>query len=231
MSTNPRVLYPVPRLGGRYSALVVLALALLCAPAPAAIVFSTPRQDGMAIAYAGGYLGSSDSCTFSIADHLFSMSRYGWADLPNDPGMSWVMSAASPETGLFTAAYDARFARNFADGDVIGPAQSGLKMFDGSMVNRVLQSGNLNSDPYDAGGEFGKWQVGHIGFAFGSPGQLHYGWIKVELDLGHDWRYDKYIGVIGWAYNDVANEAITVPAPGAPLLLVACCTSLVRRRR
>ena len=180
--------------------------------------------------YSGPYArGDTGPVTFSIAGYSWTMNTFGWADLPEDPGRSWVISVSSPAAGIFTTSSDSRFARKFRDGDVVGPAVGGLKMFEGSEINRVLQSANHDYDPYDAGGEFGRWETGHLGFAFGTQGHMNYGWIKVKLDLGW-WGYDKQMQVLGWAYNDVVNAAIVVPGPGVSVMLTFTLCRRARRR-
>jgi len=82
------------------------------------------------------------------------------------------------------------------------------------------------------GGNFLGTTEKYIGIRFADAGNTHYGWIQLDIEPDAS-----SVTINGWAYNDVANGAITagqetVPEP-ATLAMLACgaAAMLVLRRR
>ena len=109
---------------------------------------------------------------------------------------------------------------NLAFGATVGPSSTFPTGFSGS-------TGHMGTDP----DEFTGGTSGYIGFALVDGSDYYYGWMEVTLED------DGTTGIIHqWAWNTVANEAVTVgavpePASAAMLLGLGAMLWVGSRRR
>jgi len=137
--------------------------------------------------------------------------------------------------GYFMDRSSAPVPKHFSSGDVISNNVGGIRF---NFATVALRSGYPGLTFYGAAWPVG--QPGFAGFSLKQPDGVHFGWLKLQwgADAG---GFPNSETVLGWAYSDVAGEAILagqtgpVPEPAAMTLAVLGAGSAgvlaLRRRR
>jgi hypothetical protein len=130
------------------------------------------------------------------------------------------------------------FPAALAAGAVIGPESQYNNQFNSNVANQIADEDYNNDtvvdDPtvtnFAIDDIVGNTQYVGVRFKVNDLGEDHFGWIGIDIT-----NPDDLTGrVTGFAYNDVAGEAIEagqVPEPGGLALLAVGAAALLRRKR
>lgn len=222
--------------------------------AEAAVIMSGPQN--IEISLPGPATNSIVSTSIDVDDDgtpdlrvtLFDSFNTNFFTFTTPSGTSFFTSFFSSQGAAISGIGSPAEAAIVVDSTSFGPAKfsSGLSVgpalnFASAAGNGVFNSGfdvELAGNPPN--GNWAGSENGTIGFRLNKGGDVHYGWLRIELedpfpeetpfsDAGDG--LSDHATIVEWAYEDSPNTPITVPEPSGLAMLAAGCTALAHWRR